>query len=337
MRLDRRQFLTATALGLAAAPLAARPGLAAAPAPAPQKLKVGYLHTLSCDGHLWLGEHLGAFKQEGLEVEALQFVTGLEAYQALAGGSVDVVTTGAVISNFPARGQGKVFLINGLETGIAQIWVDPKAGISTLADLKGKQVATTRGTTAHFFLHRALKSVGLDSTKDVEIVHQRLDQAVTAFISGSVPAVVLWVPLDTPIRQRRPDAVLLAKSGDFPDATVVDGWSARNALPAENPALLERVVRAWARANDFLLSSPDQALAVLAAGKYKDFTVEELKRQAELIQYYPTNVWPKYYSDGSIVRWLNQVTDFNQEVGAIKDPIRAETYFDPKIFLAALA
>lgn len=336
MKFSRRRVLSLTAaagLALAAAPLAPRRTFSAGP----EKLKVGYLHTLSCDGHLWLGEHLGAFRQEGLELETVQFITGLEAYQALAGGSVDVVTTGAVISNFPARGQGEVFLINGLETGIAQIWVDPAAGIKSIADLKGKQVATTRGTTAHFFLHRALKGAGLDSTRDVEIVHQRLDQAVAAFISGAVPAVVLWVPLDTPIRERRKDAVLLATSIDFPDATVVDGWSARNGLISENPALLKRLVRGWAKANDFLLSSPDEAFAILARDKYKDFTASELQRQATLIKYYPTSEWPKYYRDGSIVRWLNQVTDFNQEVGAIKNPIRAETYFDPKIFLSAIA
>ncbi|WP_183165917.1 ABC transporter substrate-binding protein [Azomonas macrocytogenes] len=300
-------------------------------------LKVGYLHTLSADGHLWLGEHLGAWKAQGLQLDTVQFVTGLEAYQALAGGSIDLVTTGAVISNFPARGQGKAFLINALETGIAQIWADPDQGIHSLADLKGRQIATTRGTTAHFFLHRALKSVGLDSTKDVEIVHQRLDQAVISFIAGSVPATALWVPFDTPIRQRRPDSLLVAQSSDFPDATVVDGWSARNGLHASQPQLLQRFIRGWAKANDLLTGSPDEALAILAKDKYKEFDLAELKRQYALVQWYATAEWPQYYRDGSVQRWLNQVTDFNQEVGAIKEPIRAETYFDPKPFLDTFA
>ena len=40
----------------------------------------------------------------------MQFTTGLELFQAMVGGSIDMLSTGAVISNFPARGQGKMFL-----------------------------------------------------------------------------------------------------------------------------------------------------------------------------------------------------------------------------------
>ena len=52
-----------------------------------------------------------------------QFNTGLEIFQAMIGGSLDVLATGAVLSNFPARGQGKVFLINDIEFATAQLWV----------------------------------------------------------------------------------------------------------------------------------------------------------------------------------------------------------------------
>ena len=41
----------------------------------------------------------------------------------MIGGSLDVLSTGAVVSNFPARGQGRVFLINNIEYATAQLWV----------------------------------------------------------------------------------------------------------------------------------------------------------------------------------------------------------------------
>ena len=66
--------------------------------------------------------------------------------------------TGAVLSNFPARGQGKVFLINDIEVATAQLWVHKDQGIKSFADLKGKRIATTTGTTAHVFLDRALRA-----------------------------------------------------------------------------------------------------------------------------------------------------------------------------------
>jgi hypothetical protein len=90
-----------------------------------------------------------------------------------------MLATGAVISNFPARGQGKAFLINDVEFATAQLWVRGDQGVSKWADLKGKKISTTTGTTAHVFLDNALRANGLGSREDVEIVNQRMAEAVT--------------------------------------------------------------------------------------------------------------------------------------------------------------
>ena len=145
--------------------------LPAADSPAAEltTVKIGYLHTLAVDGQFWLGEHYGFWEQHGIKFEPIRFYTGIDLFQALSGGSIDMLITGAVISNWPARGQGKVFLINNIEFGTAQLWVQPDSGINSLKDLKGKKISTTRGTTAHVFLHNALKSVGVPK-QGIEIV-----------------------------------------------------------------------------------------------------------------------------------------------------------------------
>jgi NitT/TauT family transport system substrate-binding protein len=61
-----------------------------------------------------------------------------------------------------------VVLPNTVEWG-GQIFGRADAGVNTLSDLKGKKISTTLGTTGQIFLHTALKSVGLDSTKDIEL------------------------------------------------------------------------------------------------------------------------------------------------------------------------
>src|SRR5690349_11024438 len=121
--MHRRHFLE-TAAGLALSALAAP-----AFAQAKTKIRVGYLHTLAVDGQIWTGIDRGSFDKQGLDLEMRQFNTGLELFQALIGGSLDVLSTGAVLSNFPARGQGKVFLINDIEVATAQLWVRPDQGV----------------------------------------------------------------------------------------------------------------------------------------------------------------------------------------------------------------
>src|SRR5215470_11842677 len=246
--IDRRSFLKITS-GAAAAAGWTGP----AQAQAPTKVNVGYLHVVTVDAQLMLGQELGTYKKEGLDLQLREFTTGVELFQALVGGSLDVLTTGGVLSNFPARGQGKVFLINDLEWAVGQIWVYPDQGITSIKDLKGKKIATTRGTTAHDLLHQALKSVNLDSTKDVEIVNQRMSEAVTSFIAGAVPAVALWVPFNVSVKAKAPKAKMLTDAGAFPNATIVDGWAARNDFYDKEKETLKRVVRAWVPANDFMI------------------------------------------------------------------------------------
>src|SRR6185312_6616051 len=149
--MHRRQFLTTTA-GIAASAMLGAPAIAQAKT----KVRVGYLHTVAVDGQIWTGMDRGSFGKQGLELELRQFNTGLEIFQALIGGSLDVLATGAVLSNSPARGQGKVFLINDIEVATAQLWVRSDQGIKSFEDLKGKRIATATGTTAHVFLDKAL-------------------------------------------------------------------------------------------------------------------------------------------------------------------------------------
>jgi NitT/TauT family transport system substrate-binding protein len=175
------------------------------------KVKVGYLHTPAVDGQIWTGMQLGSFARHGLELELIQFTTGLELFQAMIGGSLDTLSTGAVVSNFPARGQGKVFLINNGEFATAQLWVRADQGIKSFADLTGRKISTTTGTTAHVFLDRALRANQLDPARDVQVVNQRMADAVTSFISGAVQAVALWVPFDITVKQKVPGAVKLVR------------------------------------------------------------------------------------------------------------------------------
>lgn len=301
-----------------------------------KKLRVGYLHTPAVDGHLWLGMQAGSFAKHGLDIEPIVFTTGLEIFQAMIGGSLDVLATGAVVSNFPARGQGKVFLMNNIEYGTAQLWVRDSA-IKTTADLKGKQISTTTGTTAHVFLDRALRAANLDPAKDVQIVNQRMADAVTSFVSGAVNAVALWVPFDTIIRSKVPNArMLIDASAFYPQAAIMGGWATRSDFyDAEKPAI-RSLVSAWAEANDTIVGNPDAAAETLQKTQYKDVPLAEFKAQFKQAKYFSTAEWRTKYADGSVTRWLQQVSDFFAQSGNIASPVPAERYFDPKIYLEAI-
>ena len=109
MGVNRRQFMTAAGATLGASSLA-MPAIAQART----AIRIGYLHTLAVDGQLWLSQHLGAWSRQRLDPQFKEFTTGLELFNALNNGGVDVLVTGAVISNNiianPTPGLTGVFL-----------------------------------------------------------------------------------------------------------------------------------------------------------------------------------------------------------------------------------
>ncbi len=334
MSMQRRTFIKAAA---SAAALSLQGIGGFSHAQAKTKVRVGYLHTPAVDSHIWLGQNMGSFEKHGLSLELIKFTTGLELFQAMIGGSLDVLATGAVLSNFPARGQGKVFLLNDIEYATAQLWVREESGIKTLADLKGKQISTTTGTTAHVFLDRALRSVNLDPAKDVQIVNQRMSEAVTSFIAGAVPAVALWAPFDTAVRQKVPGArKIVDASAFYPQAAIMGGWAARNDYFEKNRPVLVSLIKAWAEANQYIVANPDQAAETLQKLQYQDVPLAEFKEQFKATKYYSNAEWVTRYQDGTAAKWLQQVTDFFVQSAKIENAVPADRYFDPKLFLEAV-
>lgn len=302
-----------------------------------KKVRVGYLETLAVSGQIWTGVSKGHWAKEGLDLDLVKFTTGLEMFNAMIGGSLDMLSTGAVISNFPARGQGKVFLLNDIEYATAQLWIRPDMGITNWSDLKGKKIATTIGTTAHVFLDTALRSNGLDPSKDVEIVNQGMASAVTSFISGAVPVVALWVPFNVVVKEKLPSAKMLVDASKyFPNSAIVDGWACRGDYFEKNQDICEKVVKGWVASNDDLIKNSSTILPLIQKNYFPQVPLSDLMEQYSASKYYTSAEWKKMIQTGAVTHWLQQVTDFYTRVGGIQNPVPASQYFDSKLLLESI-
>lgn len=298
-------------------------------------VRVGYLHTPAVDTHMWLGIEKGYFAEQGLQLEVQQFNSGPPLAQALAGGSLDIAIMGAVISNFPSRGQGKIFLINDVERDTAQLWVDPNAGITSVSDLAGKRVATTVGTTAHVFLHTAFEANGVDPGS-VELVNSDMPGAVNAFISGAVPAVALWAPFDLQVQEQRPDAQLVDSAGTYyPESAIVGGWLANNDVYENDKALLSAISRAWLKANADLVNDRQASLEVVHAAAYSDLPFEQVQYIVDKEELFSNEEWARLYADGTVAGWIGRVEQVFVDIGAFEDYVEPSEFFDTQIYLEA--
>ncbi len=73
------------------------------------------------------------------------------------------------------------------------ILVRENSPIHSAADLKGKRIATGRGSVGHYLLLRVLETAGL-TPKDVTVVFLNPGDAKAAFNSGTVDAWATWGP-----------------------------------------------------------------------------------------------------------------------------------------------
>ncbi|GIQ78503.1 ABC transporter substrate-binding protein [Bradyrhizobium sp. RD5-C2] len=300
------------------------------------RLRLGYLHVVAVDGQILTGLDRGSFDKEGIDLELVEFNTGFEVVQAMAAGKLDVLSAGGVISSLLPRGGYTAFLVNDIEIATAQLWVRPDKGVTTFADLRGKRIATARMTTAHIFLDRALRANGLAPT-DVEIANSNMSTAVDAFIAGEVPAVALWVPFNITVREKLPGAVkLVDASAYYPQSAVVGGWVAQQDYFAANRDLFARIIRGWADANDHMLRNGKAAAVALQKNHYPQASIADIEEALAAQKMFSSREWKRLYADGTVARWLQQVSDFFVTEAPLATATPATQYFDPSLYLATI-
>ncbi len=140
-------------------------------------------------------QHLGYFKEEGLEVEFQTSTGGTPIIQLLATGRVDMgmlPVSGLMLGR--QRGVDVVAVYNWLTKHATSIAVLADGKIKTPADLRGKQIGVYSMTSTRAFDGRAMvKAAGLDPDKDVKWLAVGFGaQAAAALTRGDVQALALW-------------------------------------------------------------------------------------------------------------------------------------------------
>jgi sulfonate transport system substrate-binding protein len=147
--------------------------------------------------------------------------------------------------------------------------------INSVADLKGKKVAVTKGTDPYFFLLQSLGTAGL-SPSDIEIVNLQHADGKTALERGNVDA---WSGLDPFIAQT------IQQSGSRfiyrnPSFNSYGFLNAREEFIAAHPEAVQAVVDSYEEARKWAKAHPDQLAALLASQANIALSVaqEELSR-----------------------------------------------------------
>lgn len=204
----------------------------------------------------WLEASL---KDQGVTVNWVQSAGSNKANEALRSGAIDVGST-AGSAALLARSNGSPIKTIDIfsQPEWAALVAPAGSGIESVADLKGKSVAATKGTDPYFFLLQALEEAGL---KPADVTVQNLQHADgrTALENGSVQA---WSGLD-PIMAgaEQKGATLFYRNLDF---NTYGFLNATESFLENKPELAQTVVNAYEKARAWAAANPEETAKILA-------------------------------------------------------------------------
>ena len=134
------------------------------------------------------------FASQGIAVKWVEFSSGPPMLEAMNVGSIDYGAVGDSPPIFAqSAGAAIVYAAGQPVTNGQGILVQNNSPIRTIADLKGRRIGFTKGSSAHNIVVQTLEKAGL-AYADITPVYLTPPDAGPAFANGSIDAWSIWDP-----------------------------------------------------------------------------------------------------------------------------------------------
>jgi taurine transport system substrate-binding protein len=259
-------LLAVAASALVLAGCAVGTGDSAGNDPDKETIRIGYQSFPSGDlivkNNKWLEEALPDFN-----IKWIKFDSGADVNTAFIAKELDF---GALGSSPVARGLSaplnipyKVAFVLDVAGENEALVVRNAANVNTIAELKGKRIATPFASTAHYSLLAALSQNGL-SPSDVQLIDLQPQAILAAWDRGDIDAAYTWLPTLDDLRKTGKDLITsrqLAQDGK----PTLDLGAVRTEFADNHPEVVDIWRQQEARALGVIKDDPDAAAKAIAA------------------------------------------------------------------------
>jgi NitT/TauT family transport system substrate-binding protein len=269
-----------------------------------------------------IGVKEGLFEKAGVKVSYTVVEDPVQRFNALKGGSLDAIaTTPDTFSRTYAKGIETVQVL-GLDASVGGDGIVAENDVQAVADLKGKQVGVSAGSTSQWFLAYVLDQNGL-SLDDVKQVDMTSGDAGSAFAAGRIPAAVTWEPWLSKA-QKNPDGHVVVSTEKYP-TIITDQVAFTPDFIKQHPDSVRRFIKGYQAAVDFLHSDQDKAFEDVA--DYLGQSPEEIEATLKTVPIWGVKESQDYYGTkdkpGPIYDIFNKSAEFWKglgEIDSIPDP-----------------
>lgn len=238
-----------------------------------------------------VAQEKGFFAKNGVDVKVEIRNTGSELSKGLRAGTFNFAP--AAFSNIPAAlerglnvravvGFNGATYVKSTSDNMVAIIARPDTGIKTMADLKGKRIGVTFGSTGDLYLQLALQKAGV-SVNDVDRVNVAPPSITSVLDTGGVDAVSTWDPYSYRTLDKVTGSTTVQRGGDVVclcallhgDPDYIDSHEdevqrmvdaiAEGAAYVRNPANAQEVAEIGSR---YVNMTPEEALTALPNWEY---------------------------------------------------------------------
>ena len=229
-----------------------------------EKVTMGISATSLLPCLVYIAVEKGYFLEEGIDMEIKGYPTGKAALSATLKGKTDMATVADMPIAFTSfeRNDFAIFVTILDSAEHVKALVRKNRNINTSHDLIGKKVATTIGTSAHFFMITFF-ALNLLDLSDVEVVDLEPGEMVEAIVNGDVDAIFAWEPnILNSLRIMRNNAIILpSKVGYMATFNLVS----KKDFIESNPELIKRIIKSLAKAEEFVKNNREESIDIVAS------------------------------------------------------------------------
>lgn len=159
-------------------------------------------------------EAAGELKDLPYQIKWYEFPNAAPLLESLNANHLDAGTVGDAPLSFAVAAGATIKAIEGATSSGNAVIVAGHSSIKTVADLRGKKIATVKGSSGHNMALTALKKAGITADQ-VQFIYTTPAESTLALNNGSVDAVANWEPY-TSYAIEQSKARIVADGKDYP-------------------------------------------------------------------------------------------------------------------------
>jgi sulfonate transport system substrate-binding protein len=264
-------------------------------------------------------EASGQLKDVPYKIQWADFANAAPLLEALNANAIDVGGAGDAPLLFAQAAGAKIKAIGAtryVSTRGVAIIANANSPLSGIASLRGKKVATSRGSVGHYLLLTALLKAGLKPT-DINIIFLNPSEAKAALSSGAIDAWSTWDPYVAYAVYKDKAKIVVANDG----LTSLLGFEAANDRAiAAKPAQLKDFVRRLSIAFNWATNNPDKYAKIQA--DISGFPLEVHQLTASTTKYVPVVI------DQQVIDAQQRTADVWLQSGSIPKRVNVKDGFD---------